>query len=222
MKGKYIVVSAIVTIILFTMLIYVEKKVSGTATQTYVLVVKQNINVDRYTKLDKTMFEQRQVPAFLAEDAVKGFDEVNSKYALENLYSFEILRKVMIGNKNDTPVVDIDSDKRELAIPVSTLADGAAGQIRKGTYVDVLFTNNTTADEPVIKTETLLEKVKVLGVTDSNGLLMDGSRSGQVAAVLVAVTPQDAHMLTNKERKGKFRLIVASVNAAEYDKVTVK
>lgn len=222
MRGKYIVISMIVTIILFIMLVYVEKKIAGTATQTDVLVVKHNVNIDRYTKIDSTMFEQKEVPAFLAENAVKDFDEVSSKYALENLYSSEILRKVMVGNKNDTPVIDIDLDKRELAIPVTSLVDGAAGQIRKGTYVDVLFTNNITSEEPQIKTETVLEKVKVLGVTDSNGLLLDGSNGGQAAAVLVAVTPQDAHILTNKERKGKFRLIVASVNAVEYDKVTVK
>jgi Flp pilus assembly protein CpaB len=222
MKGKYIVISVILTLILFVALIYVERNIGGVAGQTEVLIVKQNLNIDKYTKLDQTMFEVKKVQGFLTENAVVSFSETTDKYALDDLYSNEILRKVKIGDKNATPIMDIASDKRGIAIPLTSLADGVAGQARKGTFVDILFTSNPTTEEPVIKTETVLEKVKVLGVTDSNGLFLDDSGSGQIAAVLVAVTPQEAHMITNKERKGKFRIIISPENASEYEKVIVR
>lgn len=222
MRGKYIIISILITIILFFMLMYIEKKIVGADSKTKVLVVKSNVTIDKYEKLDASMFEIKQVPSFLASNAVSSLNDINSKYALFDLMSNEVLRKEKIGSKNDTPIVDIEAEKRKLAISVSSLADGVAGQLRRNTYVDILFTNSPTSDEPTIKTETVLQKVKVIGVTDSNGVLLDDSNNGQIAAVLLSVTPQEAHTLVNKERKGKFRLIGVPEGATSYEKIVVR
>jgi Flp pilus assembly protein CpaB len=224
MRGKYIVLSLIFTIILFSMLIYTENKVLGNGYKQDVLIVKHELNIDRFEKLDATMFEKKTVvtPSSVANSLVSDLSEIEGKYALSDLSSDELVRKDKIGNKSKVSIVDVDSDKRKLAIPVSSLADAVSGQIRKNSLVDILFTNTPTTDDPNIKTETLLQNIKVIGVTDSNGVELDNSNGGQIASVLVAVSPQDAHLIVNKERKGKFRLIGVPENAKTYDKVIVK
>lgn len=222
MKGKYVVISTLITIFLFVLLVYIEGKITGEDFKTQVLIVKQNVMIDKFEKLDPSMFELKKVPAFIATNAVSSFDEINSKYALDELYSGEVLRKEKIGDKNNTPLIEVQPNMRKLAIPINSLADGLAGQIGKGTFVDILFTNSPTSSEPNIKTETILQKVKVLGVTDSNGVLLDQSERKQVSAVILAVTPEQAHLLVNKERKGKFTLIGASENSITYKNIVVK
>lgn len=222
MKSKYFIISIVITIILFFTLIYVEKKVAGVSQSVNALVVKQNVVVNKYDKLDSSMFEIKKIPVFLADNAVSDIKEIDSKYALYTLSSGDILKKERIGDRTQTPILKVDSSKRKIAIAVSNLADAVAGQIRKDSYVDILFTNSPTTEESTVKTETILEKVKVIGVTDSNGILIDDSSDKQVAAVLLEVTPQEAHIIVNKERKGKFRLIGVPDNGQVYDKITVK
>lgn len=222
MRGKYIVISMIITLILFFVLIYVEKKITGTDIKANALVLKHNMQVGKYEKLDQSMFDIKQVPAFLAAGAVSSLDEICGKYALTDLLSDEILRKEKIGGKNQTPLVDVAANKRKLAIPIASLADGVAGQVRKNTVVDILYTNTPSTEDAVAKTETLLQNVKVIGATDANGVLLDESSGGQISAVLVEVTPQEAHLLVNKERKGKFRLLGVPDGAVPYEKIVVK
>lgn len=221
MKGKYIVISLIITVALFFMLIYAEKKISGTYSNVEILVVKQDVVINKYDKLDKSMFEVKKVPAFLSGNAVLSFNEIENMCALTDILEGEVLRKEKVGNK-DNVLLEVATDKRTMAISVNSLADGIAGQLRKNTYVDILFTNSPTTQEPNIKTETVFEKVKVIGVTDANGNLIDGINEGQISAVLLEVTPQEAHVLANKERKGKFRLIGVPQNAQPYEKIVVK
>lgn len=220
MKGKYLVISALFTIVLFLLLIYTEKKVANTESTTNVLVVKSNVSINKFDKLNASMFDVKSVPVSVGMNGVSDVKKIEGKYALSDLASTEILLNEKVGEK--TPLLNIESDKRKLAIPISSLSDGVAGQIRKDTLVDIVFTNTPISDEPVAKTETILQKVKVIGVTDGNGVLVDDSNSSQVAAVILSVTPQEAHMLINKENKGKFTLLGVAQDAQTYDKVTVK
>lgn len=222
MKSKYLVISIIITILLFFSLIYVEKKIAGVDQKVDALIVKQNVNINKYDKLDESMFESKAIPSILGQNAISDIKQVNSLYALTNMSDGDILKSDKVGGKGQLPILEIASTKRKIAIPVSSLADAVGGQIRKSSYVDILFTNSANTDDPNIKTETLLEKVKVIGITDSNGMLIDDIVDRQIGSVLLEVTPQEAHTLVNKERKGKFRLIGVPENAPLYDKITVK
>lgn len=221
MKGKYILISAIITVVLFFMLGYVQNKALDNK-QIEVLVVKQNVKIGRLEKLDKSMLELKRVPSLVATDAVVDENDITSKYALVDLESGEVLRKSKIGDINDAQIINVDPNMRKLAIPVNGLSDAIAGQVRKDTLVDILFTNSPTSKEPNIQTETVLQKVRVLGVTDSNGVLIENSNSIQVAAVILSVTPEQAHMLINKESKGKFTLVGVAKEGKPYDDIVVK
>jgi len=222
MKSKYFVISIILTVVIFFALVYVEKKVAGVDRSVSALIVKQNVNVNKFDKLEPSMFEVKKVPVFLGEKVVSDIKEIDSKYALYSLSSGDILKEDRIGSKSQVPILQVDSAKRKIAISVSSLADAVAGQIRKDSFVDILFTNSPTTDDAVVKTETIFEKVRVIGVTDSNGSLIDDASDRQIGAVLLEVTPQEAHILANKERKGKFRLIGVPDNGQVYDKITVR
>ena len=212
MKGKYLVASILITIVLFIVLGYVDKKILGIDSMRECLVVKPNITIAKYEKLDSTMFETESVPSSLATNSISGIKEVEGKFALCQMYGGDVLRKEKFGVKASTNLIDVEPGMRKLAISVSSLADGVAGQIRENSYVDILFTNNISSKQPNIETNTLLQKVKVLAVTDSNGKLINGINAGKISAVILSVSPGDAQLLVNSERKGIFRLVEVSAD----------
>lgn len=222
MKGKYLIAAIAITLILFLGLIYTEKKIAGAEQKVSVLIVKQNITINKYDKLSAEMFELKDIPTFLGVNAISDIKEIDSTYALTSLNGGDILKKDKIGGKTEVPIISINPSKRKIAIPVSNIADAVGGQIKKDSYVDILYTNSPTTEEPVVKTETIFEKIKVIGITDANGMLIDESSDNQIGSVLLEVSPQEAHVLVNKERKGKFRLIGVPENSQMYDKITVR
>jgi len=210
MKGKYLIVSIIITIVLFFLLGYVDKKVLGIDSMQKVLVVKAGVHIEKYEKLDSSMFETLNVPSTLAVNAISDINEIEGNYALSQIFAGDVLKREKFGVKDSANLIEVEQGKRKLAIAVSSLADGVAGQVRENAYVDILFTNNATSKNPNVETIILLEKVKVLGVTDSNGKLINGINAGKISAVILSVSPEDAQTLVNSERKGMFRLVEVS------------
>lgn len=220
-KTKILIISIIISIALFIGLIAVEKKlVNYTPTVKVVYCVK---DIKRKEPLKPEYFNLRDVPITSIDiNTIKSIDAINGMYAKENIYSNEPLNRNRIGSMNDIDSYILNSGEREMGISFDNIADCVGGTIRKDDVIDIIYTS-TAAGGMGAATETKLQGIRVLGAVDASGKHVDATdKDTSAVTLIIAVTPQQGHMLASIFLTGKIKLFKVPYGDKEYKNITVQ
>lgn len=209
-KVIVIVISLIITVVLFTGLITIQKKIVNPSGTEKVYVVAKNIekntviaddkDIDTYFKLKEISKDQ------IIEGTIKDRKELVNTYAKENLFKNEPVISNRIGD--NTKRLSEIVNKREVSIKFSDIGEVVGGILKEGDLIDIIFTENASG-KLTIKTETALKNVYIDKVFSADGNRINRKEDSKIPATIlnVIVSAENAHALENKLAKGKIKVM---------------
>lgn len=206
-RKKILILTTILALITFVILISLEKKLVNANPNIKVIVATKDIKQGEMLKKDYFQQEERSVIT-VTSDMIKSFDEIDNKYATENIYKEDTLNKKRIADKNDSSKMFLKPNEREFSIPLNKLdGDAFAGTLRLGDIVDIAHTEIASQLNPEPKTEITGKEVRILGAVDAQGKLLEpGDKNVIAASVMFAGTEEDFIKTTNDIHTGSFKI----------------
>lgn len=184
-KISILTIAIVLTIILFGISTYMQRKLINYEPETKCYVAKSDI--ERYEKVEDDMLKEVSIPMNLVMNMkiVQSIDEIEGKYAESKIYAGQILVKNQIGTKEELSIFEGEKGKEKIAIKIKSAENGVSYRIKERSLVNVYatlrteYTNNVFADkarqyigndDDGYCTIKILENARVIGVFDNNGL----------------------------------------------------
>lgn len=206
-KFKTIIISLIITVVVFISLIAVEKTlVKYTPTVKVVYCIK---DIKRKEQLNPDNFILKDVPITSIDiNTVKSINEIKDMYAKENIYANEVLNKNRIGSQSEVESYTLNEGEREMAITFENLADCVGGTIRKDDRIDIVFTLINNSNPLLCTTQSKLQGIRVLGAVDSTGKYIDSfDKNTPAVTLIIAAKPEECLLIENLQRYGKIKAL---------------
>ena len=213
MKNKIniLAISIVLTIIVYGISIYMQKKLVQYVPTVKCLIVTDNI--EAYSQIDNSQIKEVDMPAEIVGTTrvVKSVDDVDELYLKEKIYSGQILIKNQFDTKENLSIYQADEGKEKIAIKIKASENGVSYNIRENTRVNVYATLRTeyanqalnNLEKYYVGTEedgycivTLLEDTKVLGVFNIDGQPIENVFDEETPdTILIAVAPEQARQI---------------------------
>lgn len=241
-KARLIVISLVIGLIAaggFYMATAGKGRISGKSAAKQNEAVKTSFcvvaarDIDRRTRLDKSMLKVAQVPQnMMHPEAITNPDDAVGFFTEEKLYSGEMLIRPQL-SKIKAPgelSFSVPQGKRAVTIAVTPVS-GVGNMLRPGDRVDVLsHIGQQTAGEDVVFT--LFEDTMVLAIDDRTdpekdkpssvpGVAAAAPQNNEYKTVTIAVSAEEGNKLAYAESVGDVRLVLhsaAGVDEAAYRK----
>lgn len=212
MKNKIIVLSGtiILTIILFTVSTYTQKKLINYEPKINCLFIAQDI--EKNQKLEKEMFEVKEISVSLVARTkiIQDYSEIENLYAKDNLYKGQLAISKQFDTKENLSIYEIEDGKEKTSIKIKNSENGISYSTKKNSKINVYVTlradlaSNFLNDKEkvtigksddgytVIK---LLENITVLDLFDIDGNKIEESDTKIVDTIMIAVTPEEIKLI---------------------------
>lgn len=210
-KLSLLIVTVVMTIILFGISTFVQRKLINYEPRIKCYIAKEDIL--SHTKISKNMIEEVSVPIgmIVKTNIVQDFSEIEELYSKSDIYSGQIILSRQFDSKESLSIFEFDDDKERIAIKFKNAENAMSYQIKEEMYVNVYVTmrlelaNNFLIDKERIIigdsydgyiTIKLLEKTKILGVFDINGVQVSETNIESLPnSIMIAVTPDEAKQI---------------------------
>lgn len=186
-----IITCLIFAVVIFVILVNVEKNIMKNYEKAPVVVCKQNINekddINKSNKKD--YFEVVQVPKnIVPENTYKSLKEVPTGLASKDMYKKEILLKNDI-QSSDSFVKDIENPVIA-SISIKSLDKAVGGVLRRGDRVDISLIKDDTNDKSL-----LLSNIYIIEAMNSSGEKLTKDKKEAATIFNIIVSKKDAQML---------------------------
>jgi len=203
-----------------------QKKAEANKEISLVLVAKKDIPAG--TTIEESMVEQREIPRqFLQPRVATSMDRVLNKVVSADIAQGEqiLLSKLAMPSRETYLAMKTPPGKRAITIPIDNIS-AVGGMIRPGDYVDVIGLVPVPGQGPDGKmglqpaTVSLFQNVLILAVGSSISAYPqteeakrykpDDKSAATAATVTLALTPQEASLISFVLEQGKVRLVLRS------------
>ena len=206
-KVSLLIVSVVLTIIVFAISTYMQKKLVNYIPTMKCIVV--NSDIEAYEKIDKESIEYVDMPIEIIAKTriIQNFSEIENLYLKDKVYKGQILVFEQFDTKENLMIYNADLGKEKLAIKIKSAENGVSFTIRENSIVNVYATlrneyiQNLNTNEDTIMLGTVedgysvikvLDSVKILGTFDVNGENLENTFEKNIDTILVAVSPEEA------------------------------
>lgn len=206
-KINILIITVVLTIIVFGISTYMQKKLINYEATISCLVLNEDIYANE--SVDEEDFKKVDIPISIIANQriVTDFREIEGLYAKDNIKKSQIAIYSQFDTKENLSIYEAEEGKEKISIKIKTAENGMSFQIKENSLVNVYATisnelaNNFLNDKErliigneidgytVIK---LLESIKVLGVFTIDGVDINDSDGDNVDSILISVTPEEA------------------------------
>lgn len=203
---------ALVAVIAFVALPTIARHTNG---KTEIIRITQPVL--KGEKLSKDNAEVVEVGGYnLPSNVAHKLSDVDGLYATADLSPGDYILTSKISTvpvSSDVALSDIPSGKVAISLTVKTLASGLSDKLQPGDIIRIYHFLDVAADVPE------LQFVKVLSVTDADGVNVDNTREPtedeekqQSATITVLASPEQAKIITALENDGVTHVTLISRN----------
>lgn len=210
-KVNVLLISIILTVIVYTISIYMQKKLVQYVPTIKCLIVTEDI--EAYSQINISQVKEVDMPMSIVSSTkiAKNIEDINNLYLKEKLYEGQIIIKEQLDTKENLSMYVADVGKEKIAIKIKSAENGVAYNVRENSRVNVYATlRNEYANQSLDNLErhsigdiddgytiiTLLEDSKVLGVFNVDGQPIENVFDEETPdTILVAVTPEQARQI---------------------------
>ncbi|MFP4466715.1 MAG: Flp pilus assembly protein CpaB [Candidatus Goldiibacteriota bacterium] len=169
------------------------------------------------TRISKDMIRYEKIPGrYITRAHTDDYEKILGRItAVPFLKGEPVLTNKISGNEQDLNAA-IPTGLRALSVKVNE-ETGVSNMISPGDYVDVLLTFQTEKNKKIFTvTATVLQAVSVIAVGSS---FVDEKRKTTYSAVTLALTPEEAELLTFAKSKGEINLALRPLGDRKKQKV---
>lgn len=203
---------ALAAVIAFVALPTIARQTNG---KTEIIRITQPVL--KGEKLSKDNAEVVEVGGYnLPSNVAHKLSDVDGLYAIADLSPGDYILTSKISTvpvSSDVALSDIPSGKVAISLTVKTLASGLSDKLQPGDIIRIYHFLDVAADVPE------LQFVKVLSVTDADGVNVDNTREPtedeekqQSATITVLASPEQAKIITALENDGVTHVALISRN----------
>lgn len=210
-KVNILLISIVLTLIVYGVSIYVQKKLVQYVPTVKCLIVTEG--VDAYSKIGGSQIKEVDMPTSIVASTkiVKSLNEIEDMYLKEKIYSGQILVHEQFDTKENLSIYVADEGKEKVAIKIKASENGVSYNVRENSRVNVYATlrneyaNNALdgLEKSFVGTKedgycivTLLKDTKVLGVFNVDGQPIENVFDMETPdTILVAVAPEAARQI---------------------------
>lgn len=174
-------------------------------------VVVARLEIPPRKKITRDMIYLTRSPEeLIAADAITRLEEVEGRMSIARIHQKAQLRESVIAKEGQSPglTFDIPPGKRAVAIKVDEISGVGGGTILPEDHVDIL----ATYTDPIARQETtqmILQNITVLAV--DSGQTEANAEAGAMRTITLAVSPEDAELITAADRAGVLRVALRPV-----------
>lgn len=212
MKMNNRFIYGILSLILAAIIAFIAIPAVTSKTSHTTQIVRMKSDVARGSIVTSDDVELVEVGGYnLPEGLAKEISDVTNTYATTNLYIGDYLLPTKLSRdplSSDLSLNNIPNGYVAISITTQTLASGLSDKLQANDIIRLYHYDKDEVLEPVVDIPEL-RYVKVLGVTDSEGLPIDyttppaeDEERQQTATITVLATPTQALLLTKFENEG--------------------
>lgn len=206
-KVSLLIVSIVLTLIVFGISTYMQKKlVDYIPTMKCIVVTK---DFEAYEQIDEESIEYVEMPIEIIAKTrvIQDFYEIENLYLKDKVYKGQLLVFEQFDTKENLMIYNADIGKEKISIKIKSAENGVSFTIRENSIVNIYATIrneymqnlNVSGDHIMLGSEEdgysvmkILDSVKILGTFDVNGESLENTFEKNIDTVLVAVTPEEA------------------------------
>ncbi|MFK7929066.1 MAG: Flp pilus assembly protein CpaB [Myxococcota bacterium] len=202
-----VIAAGLATLILFVVFRSLESRVAErdqARSQELTTIVVAKDTLEQGTTLSEVNLDIKRIPrTFYLDTMVSEPQAIFGRVPRERILAGEPIRKERLANPQAGAGLNALIPKGQRALQVELRgANAVAGFVNPGDYVDILFTGEDRKEKGQ-HTKTLLQSKLILAVNNRMAVQDDGSRRAQSApSVTLALTPQEAQVVTHAARTG--------------------
>ncbi len=219
-----IILGVLGALLSYLYLSYKENELLSRAQSVKVLVAKRYIPA--FTRLDPSMLEFKSIPAdYLEPGVVMKPEDIVGQVALAPVMASEQILATKFTRTALSLASIVPEGKRAVTIGVDAVK-GVAGLISPGDFVDIVATMEVTEGNAVkLMSTVLLQNIRVLAVgktfKEKSAEEETAAADGDASAVTLALSPQEAELVSFTEEKGKIKLVLRGSGDNEDVKIPV-
>lgn len=213
MKNKIniLAISITLTIIVYGISIYMQKKLVQYVPTVKCLIVTRD--VEAYSQIDDSQIKEVDMPVEIVGTTrvIKNVNDIEELYLKEKIYAGQILIKNQFDTKENLSIYQADEGKEKVAIKIKASENGVSYNIKENTRINVYATLRTeyanqalnNLEKHFIGTQedgycivTILEDTKILGVFNIDGQPIESVFDVETPdTILIAVAPEQARQI---------------------------
>ena len=206
-KVSILIISVVLTLIVFGISTYMQKKIIDYIPTMKCIVVTEDIEAYEQINLEQIEYVDMPIEIIAKTRVIQEFSEVENLYLKDKIYKGQMLVFKQFDTKENLMIYNADVGKEKIAIKIKNAENGVSYTLRENSIVNVYATlrneymqnlnvsgdaimlGNPEDGYSVIK---ILDSVKVLGTFDINGDSVEESFERNIDTILIAVTPLEA------------------------------
>ncbi|PWW27053.1 Flp pilus assembly protein CpaB [Cytobacillus oceanisediminis] len=211
------IVSGLMTTLLFYLFINRESTAPADATVPMATVVTAGMDISKNEKMTKENLSAAEFPEDqIHPDAVRDPESIIGKYASADIKQGEIIMLHRVYEaKEEEKVISRKISEGYRAVSISTdFVKSVSNQIEPEDLVDVVLSEETPSGDSGIKTELILEKVRVLSVgkrlTEKQNTEAGTGSEPEYLAVTLELKQEDSVKIINSSERGNLHLVLNS------------
>ena len=209
-KINTLIITVILTIIVFGISTYMQKKLINYEATISCLILSEDIYENELVSKDKFKLANIPISVVATQKIVTDFSEIENLYAKDNIKKGQIAVRSQFDTKENLSIYEAEIGKEKISIKVKSAENGVSYKIKENSYINVYATlRNELATNFLIQNDRLsigneedgytvikiLNDVKVLGVFNVDGIEINQSEGENIDSVLVSVTEEEAKQI---------------------------
>ena len=210
MKFKRIILILIQLFIVVGLFVGVNAHSNSIIQPERVLVWSENVNANAEADQDK-FYEWKEVPRdAVTNSMVTNLEVLVGQYTAVDVFAGDYVTVNQFTDEEALQVFDDKSpaDLRRMSVD-ATIISTLGNTLEPGNRVDLISVIELRREEDPVVTETFLTDISVMSVKDNTGnpVSGDGAQVGRPALITLAVTPEQAEIISEMEGLGDIRVI---------------
>lgn len=209
-KINTLIITVILTIIVFGISTYMQKKLINYEATISCLILSEDIYENELVSKDKFKLANIPISVVATQKIVTDFSEIENLYAKDNIKKGQIAVRSQFDTKENLSIYEAEIGKEKISIKVKSAENGVSYKIKENSYINVYATlRNELATNFLIQNDRLsigneedgytvikiLNDVKVLGVFNVDGIEIKQSEGENIDSILVSVTEEEAKQI---------------------------
>lgn len=225
-KINVLIVTVVLTIIVFWISTYMQKKLINYEATISCLILTEDIYENELVSEEKFKLVDIPISIVANQRIITSFNEIDGLYAKDDIKKSQIAIRSQFDTKENLSIYEAEDGKEKISIKIKTAENGMSFQIKENSLVNVYVTignelainflnnkerlviGNEYDGYTVIK---LLDSIKVLGVFTVDGVDVKEADGENVDSILISVTPEEAKEINLLREIGTFN--ITGINA---------